>query len=106
MSPGPLLTSLASVSAAAALMVSAQGVKAAPPSATSAPAPAQTLVVQVCQGCHGPEILSQKGRTKDAWADVVQNMVDKGAMASDEDLQKIVDYLARTYPPSSPASTK
>jgi len=107
MSSGPLLTSFATAAAtAAALILSAQGVKAQAPSAPAATAPAQALVVQVCQGCHGPEILSQKGRTKDEWATVVQTMVDRGAMASDQDLQTIVDYLARTYPPAVRASAK
>jgi hypothetical protein len=32
------------------------------------------------------------------WEDEVKNMRDRGAVGSDEDFKKIVDYLARTFP--------
>jgi cytochrome c5 len=103
MSSRNLLPSFAVISAATALFwsVNQVGAAAAPVSPST-----RDLVVQVCLGCHGPEILSQKGRTKDEWATVVQTMVERGALASDQEFQAIIDYLAQTYPPAARARPK
>ena len=65
---------------------------------TPTPQNMKQVVVQVCQGCHGPEVIAAKGRSRDDWSIVVERMVQVGASASDENLQAIVEYLAQNYP--------
>jgi glucose dehydrogenase len=67
-----------------------------------APAPlppggAKALVDKTCgTGCHSVEVVtSQRMNAKD-WDAIVQNMVARGAHASDAEVKVIVDYLAKT----------
>ncbi len=57
----------------------------------------KALVQQTCgMGCHPVEVVtSQRMNAKD-WNAVVQNMVARGAQASDAEVKIIVDYLAKT----------
>jgi hypothetical protein len=51
----------------------------------------------VCGGrCHPVELFMGSPRDYDNWHDTVQKMIDRGANASDEQLQDIMDYLHRT----------
>jgi competence protein ComEA len=57
----------------------------------------KALVEKVCTACHSLEVVTGQKMTKDQWSDTVADMVSRGASASDEDLDKIVDYLAKNY---------
>jgi cytochrome c5 len=52
-----------------------------------------------CAGCHDLRPIQTSARDKDAWNDVVQNMLQKGADVSDADIPVLVDYLATAYGP-------
>lgn len=58
---------------------------------------AKALVEKTCgTGCHSIEVVtSQRMNAKD-WDAIVQNMVARGAQASDADVKTIVDYLTKT----------
>ena len=92
--------SSAKLSLAAILAVSAVCAPAFSRAKAETPQPPNTrqVVVQVCQGCHGPEVIAAKGRSRDDWSTVVDRMVQEGASASDQTLQAIIDYLAQNYP--------
>src|SRR6266849_1623547 len=47
--------------------------------------------------CHGPEIITGKGRTRDQWTAVVNAMVARGAKATDTELVQIADYLSAHF---------
>jgi len=53
------------------------------------------LVVSVCSDCHGPETITAQRRSRADWDFVVQDMLSRGANASDDDAKTVVDYLAR-----------
>lgn len=53
------------------------------------------LLTSVCTDCHGPDTITAQRRTRAGWDFVVQDMVSRGANASDDDARTIVDYLAR-----------
>jgi cytochrome c oxidase cbb3-type subunit III len=62
--------------------------------------PGRDIVQRVCGStCHGSEIVTGKGYTKDNWGAVVNGMIARGAKASDTELTEIVDYLAKNFPP-------
>lgn len=61
--------------------------------------PKQTFQ-RVCIDCHGMEMVEGQHYSRDVWQETVDQMVRRGAKASDDDVQTIVDYLAATYPPT------
>jgi cytochrome c oxidase cbb3-type subunit III len=62
--------------------------------------PGQAVVQRVCGAtCHGAEIVSGKGYSRDNWATVVNSMISRGAKASAGEFGEIVDYLSKNLPP-------
>ncbi len=68
-------------------------------------APGKAAVQKVCSGCHGMNVVTGRGRTRDQWTQVVTSMVARGAKGSEAELAQVVDYLAQNFPPqaASPA---
>lgn len=66
--------------------------------------PGRSLVIQVCgSSCHGPNVVTGSGRTKDQWTAVVNQMVARGAKASDAELNQILTYLTTFFGPGAAA---
>lgn len=58
------------------------------------------LLQTVCGGaCHNVEFATSRRATKDEWTQTVIAMVKKGADATEEEFEAIVDYLARNFGP-------
>ncbi len=55
------------------------------------------LVMKVCTVCHELTRITSKKRTKEEWSDTVDKMAARGAMASDEEFETIVNYLAKYF---------
>ena len=55
------------------------------------------LVQDVCSKCHELDAVVQLHNTKQAWNKVVDEMVGRGAEATDQELELIVDYLAKNF---------
>lgn len=60
--------------------------------------PGHDVTVRVCANCHKPTIILSKRLDRSEWTDLVFNMADRGAKASDEELAQIIDYLTASYP--------
>jgi cytochrome c5 len=61
--------------------------------------PGKATVIEVCTKCHGPNNFSTLHMSRSAWESEVADMKDKGAVATDDDFKRIVEYLAKNYPP-------
>lgn len=61
------------------------------------PAPQRDLVVRACAACHAPEMVVAKRHTVDEWDDIIAKMVDRGAVANEEEQQQILEYLAKFF---------
>jgi cytochrome c5 len=59
----------------------------------------KAIVLSVCTKCHGPTNFSTLRMSRSAWEDEVEDMKDRGAVGTDDDFKKIVDYLAKNFPP-------
>jgi hypothetical protein len=61
------------------------------------PGGARALVDKACgAGCHAMEVVTSQRMSAADWDAVVQNMVARGAQASEGDVKAIVEYLSRT----------
>jgi mono/diheme cytochrome c family protein len=65
--------------------------------------PGKALTEKVCSGCHGLENVVRARMTKERWNTIVEDMVSRGATATDEEIDKVVAYLAANF--SKPASS-
>ena len=88
-----------------AATLAAQGPRVAPPKPVARPlpeGPGKEIVHRVCGAtCHGPEIITGKGYTRENWSNVVNGMVARGAKASAAEFGDIVEYLGKNLPPRS-----
>jgi len=47
-------------------------------------------------GCHAVEVVTSQRMNEKEWNAIVQNMVARGAQASDAEVKVIVEYLGKT----------
>ena len=59
------------------------------------------VVVKVCTVCHDTARIISKKWTKAEWNDLVDKMAARGAMATDDEFETIVTYLAKNFGPSA-----
>ena len=59
--------------------------------------PNRELTVRVCAACHEPQRAASIRLTREGWETVVAKMVGLGAKATDDEIVKVVDYLAENY---------
>jgi len=57
------------------------------------------LVQNTCGSCHGLDVVVSQHATKDGWASIVDSMVSRGATGTPDEIQTMVDYLAKNFPP-------
>lgn len=62
-------------------------------------APAKKTVENVCGGCHDVDTAIGERHDKAGWQTVVATMVNRGARASDQEFDAIIDYLAKYFGP-------
>jgi competence ComEA-like helix-hairpin-helix protein len=60
------------------------------------------LLTKVCGGCHKLDIVTNHRGNKDQWRATIEAMVIKGADATDDEFNAIIDYLAKHYGPDRP----
>ncbi|HJT87139.1 MAG TPA: cytochrome c [Bryobacteraceae bacterium] len=59
--------------------------------------PGRDVVVKVCTKCHGAEKFRGHEGTDQHWQAVVDNMISKGATATDAEFDQIVAYLSKNF---------
>jgi quinoprotein glucose dehydrogenase len=61
------------------------------------PSGGKELVERTCgTGCHSVEVVTSQRMNEKEWNAVIQNMVARGAPASDTEMKAIVEYLSKT----------
>jgi competence protein ComEA len=58
-------------------------------------------VARICIDCHGAANFRKYRLSKDVWSEKVDDMVERGAKGTDDELDTIVDYLAKNFGPDS-----
>jgi competence ComEA-like helix-hairpin-helix protein len=59
------------------------------------------LVEDRCSSCHGLDLLLAEHDTKQQWSGIVNDMVSRGASGTADELETIVDYLAKNFGPEA-----
>src|ERR1700730_18191877 len=67
------------------------------PSQTLPEGPGKATVERMCKGCHGMENIVRARRTKDKWAEIVDDMVARGAKGTDSEADEVIDYLSTHF---------
>lgn len=65
-------------------------------------APGKAATEKVCGGCHGAEVVIGRQETRSTWAAIVDDMVQRGATGTDQELAQVVDYLATKFAKPAP----
>ena len=60
--------------------------------------PGRDVMVKVCAQCHSPEIAAQQKLDAQGWKDLVNQMANNGANATDAEFDTIAKYLATAFP--------
>jgi mono/diheme cytochrome c family protein len=60
--------------------------------------PGRDVMVRVCAQCHSPEIAAQQKLDAQGWKDLVNQMANNGANATDAEFDTIAKYLATSFP--------
>ncbi|HKU14108.1 MAG TPA: hypothetical protein VJQ52_06905 [Steroidobacteraceae bacterium] len=89
--------------AAAAIAVVALAYAAAESASAGDAAPVEQLVTERCTKCHDISVVSARRASAEEWHQIIERMQTNGAQVSDDELETIVQYLAKTYGPDSPS---
>jgi quinoprotein glucose dehydrogenase len=58
----------------------------------------KAVVLSVCTKCHGPANFSTLRMSRTGWEDEVEDMKDRGAIGTNDDFKKVIDYLTKNFP--------
>lgn len=82
--------------------LAAQPAKQANQGAQNLPAgEGKDLLVKDCTGCHELNVVTTQRKSESGWTDTVVEMRGRGANGSDDDMEKILQYLTANFGPQS-----
>jgi competence protein ComEA len=64
------------------------------------PGDGRDVMVRVCSQCHSPEIAAHQTLDAQGWKDLVNQMANNGANATDAEFDTISKYLTTAFPPA------
>ena len=65
------------------------------------PGPGREITASVCSGCHSLALIANEQLSPQGWHDLVRLMAARGAVATDDELNEITAYLAKSFPIST-----
>ena len=68
------------------------------------PGEGKDLLTKDCTGCHQVSVITSQHKSESKWTDTVVEMRNRGAEGSDEDMEKIIHYLAANFGPQDAAA--
>ena len=57
------------------------------------------IVLRACTACHTLTVITTRRASQAEWAKTVDDMVNRGADLSDDDIDKVIDYLSTNFKP-------
>jgi hypothetical protein len=68
------------------------------------PGEGKEMVVELCNTCHNLQKVVTSRKTDKEWERSVYDMVSRGAQIFPEEVDQIVKYLAKSFPPNKTAA--
>ena len=68
--------------------------------ATLPPGEGKAIVQRTCVSCHALKVVTAKRASKEQWSTLVDQMISRGADLSDDEVEIVVDYLAKNFGPA------
>jgi competence ComEA-like helix-hairpin-helix protein len=68
---------------------------------TLPPGEGQAIVQQKCSSCHALKVVTGKRASRQQWSIIVDQMITRGADISDDEVDTLLDYLAKNFPPAA-----
>jgi competence ComEA-like helix-hairpin-helix protein len=65
------------------------------------PGDGQAMVQQKCASCHALKVITGKKASRQQWSTIVDQMITRGADVSDDDIDILLDYLAKNFGPAT-----
>src|SRR4051794_40675030 len=59
--------------------------------------PGKEVVEKMCTACHGLENVVRARMTKERWNGVVDDMISRGAVGTDDEFDQVINYLAANF---------
>ncbi len=59
----------------------------------------KAIVERACVGCHTLKVVTSKRATPEQWSNLVDQMVSRGADVDDDEVETLVTYLSKNFPP-------
>src|SRR4051794_35041720 len=59
--------------------------------------PGKVATEKLCGTCHGAEVVMSKRESRDGWNGIVDDMIQRGAKGTDDELGEVVDYLTAHF---------
>jgi competence ComEA-like helix-hairpin-helix protein len=90
----------ASVLLTSTLLTAARDGRPAAPQQVAASAqedPSYPLFTQMCNKCHDAARITAQRRNKFEWEEVINKMIEKGAMGTEKDFETVYDFLLRNF---------
>jgi competence protein ComEA len=75
------------------------------PAQSLPPGEGQDIVQHQCSGCHALKVVTSKRASRQQWSTLVDQMVSRGADVADDDIETVVQYLAKNFAPTPDASS-
>jgi competence ComEA-like helix-hairpin-helix protein len=66
------------------------------------PGKGKAIVQRDCTGCHALKVVTSKHASPEQWSALVNQMVSRGADVPDEEIETVVEYLAKNFGPAKP----
>src|SRR5689334_21703938 len=63
--------------------------------------PGKDAVAKVCTACHDTAPFRKQRLARDQWTEKIDDMVERGATGTDQELSAVLDYLAQQFGPES-----
>src|ERR1700722_20011597 len=64
--------------------------------------PGKDVMQKVCGACHGAELVIGRQEERETWGAIVEDMIQRGATGTDDEMFTVVDYLATNFSKTSP----
>jgi competence ComEA-like helix-hairpin-helix protein len=71
----------------------------APPAAAMPDGAGKPIVQRACSACHSVSVVTSKHASQKEWDQVVNQMASRGADLTDDEMDTVIEYLAKNYGP-------